>query len=182
MSAARTWTRSSCRHDPGLPWKSFRVDAAQAWGRYGTILLEETKSKVRAEQRAGPGCSPPMRNRPPTPGRSAAPPSSFKSASSLGHPPFLQSRCIVGKTVVAIRPLRGLRGRSQNPQIHYAVKSFIYFRITYILSPGGSARSGGATTAHLFRKTKATAVGLTRRRRRTSEKVKIVRDIKENVR
>lgn len=47
----------------------------------------------------------------------------------------------MGKKVVAIRPLRGLRGRSENPEIHYAFKTFIYFRITYILSPGGPART-----------------------------------------
>lgn len=57
------------------------------------------------------------------------------NASPPPHP--LWSRCIVGRKVVAIRPLRGLRGRSENPEIHYAFKTFIYFRITYILSPGG---------------------------------------------
>lgn len=80
----------------------------------------------------------------------------------------------MGKKVVAIRPLRGLRGRSENPEIHYAFKTFIYFRITYILSPGGSARRGEATTVHLFRKTKATTVRLIYCRRRIIEKVKIV--------
>lgn len=58
----------------------------------------------------------------------------------LSNPPCLWSRCIVGRKVVAIRPLRGLRGRSENPEIHYAFKTFIYFRITYILSPGGPKR------------------------------------------
>lgn len=57
----------------------------------------------------------------------------------------------MGKKVVAIRPLRGLRGRSENPEIHYAFKTFIYFRITYILSPGGPKRGNDTTTVHLFR-------------------------------
>lgn len=58
----------------------------------------------------------------------------------------------MGRKVVAIRPLRGLRGRSENPEIHYAFKTFIYFRITYILSPGGPKRGKETTTVHLFRK------------------------------
>lgn len=76
----------------------------------------------------------------------------LKAAPSLSNPPFLWSRCIVGRKVVAIRPLRGLRGRSENPEIHYAFKTFIYFRITYILSPGGLKRRKDTTTVHLFRK------------------------------
>lgn len=76
----------------------------------------------------------------------------LKAAPSLSSPPFPWSRCIVGRKVVAIRPLRGLRGRSENPEIHYAFKTFIYFRITYILSPGGPKRRKETTTVHLFRK------------------------------
>lgn len=68
----------------------------------------------------------------------------------------------MGRKVVAIRPLRGLRGRSENPEIHYAFKTFIYFRITYILSAGGPTRrpkekqnkkkkKKTPTAVHLFR-------------------------------
>lgn len=75
-----------------------------------------------------------------TPGCSLSPPSSFNKSPPYSSSSSLWPRCIVGE-VVAIRPLRGLRGRRQNPEIHYAFKTPIYFRITYILSPGG--RSAG---------------------------------------
>lgn len=64
-------------------------------------------------------------------------PTTTTTTNASPPPRPLWSRCIVGRKVVAIRPLRGLRGRSENPEIHYAFKTFIYFRITYILSPGG---------------------------------------------
>lgn len=82
------------------------------------------------------------------------PPSPLQPPAPTSHPLLaLRSRCIVGRKVVAIRPLRGLRGRSENPEIHYAFKSFIYFRITYILSAGGPTRRPKAqnpAAVHLF--------------------------------
>lgn len=115
--------------------------------------------KAKACVRGGGPCVQPCDTKaPPPPGWSTAPPTSFKSAPSLFNPPFLQSRCIVGKKVVAIRPLRGLRGRSENPEIHYAFKTFIYFRITFILSPGGPARradDGPSLSGHRRQRSRA---------------------------
>lgn len=75
---------------------------------------------------------------PPSSSFKKPPPTTTTTNTNTSPPPRpLWSRCIVGRKVVAIRPLRGLRGRSENPEIHYAFKTFIYFRITYILSPGG---------------------------------------------
>lgn len=125
----------------GLKW-GINVSQVSIYG-----LRRQAKSKD--EKHAENGCSLQTQR---TPCWSTAPPSSFKSLSLPLQPPFLWSRCIVGKKVVAIRPLRGLRGRSENPEIHYAFKTFIYFRITYILSPGGPKRRKETTTVHLFRK------------------------------
>lgn len=92
----------------------------------------------------------------------------------------LRSRCIVGRKVVAIRPLRGLRGRSENPEIHYAFKTFIYFRITYILSPGGPTATQNTTAVHLFSgQRELVPTFFICRRGNTVEKVKILTYIKK---
>ena len=118
------------------------------WGTQVDIYELISQAKWKDEKHAENGCSLQTQK---TPCWSTDPPSSFKSRPLPLRPPFLWSRCIVGRKVVAIRPLRGLRGRSENPEIHYAFKTFIYFRITYILSPGGPKRRKETTTVHLFR-------------------------------